>query len=92
MISDYLNIERALSGVLAFEELGPDQRDFCIKYQDAFDIGRLAGRMARDYYAYKAAITIARDPRANSLVSTELRGNKAIPVGDVARKDGRPRL
>jgi hypothetical protein len=44
--------------------------------------------MAQGYYANKAAITVAADPRANSLVSMELRGNQAVPVGYVVRKDG----
>jgi hypothetical protein len=88
MISDHLNIERALSGTMAVDTLGPEEKEFCVKYRPVFEIGRMAGHMARGYYAYRAAITVARDPRANSLVTTEAGSNQTNPVGHVTRKDG----
>jgi hypothetical protein len=88
MISDHLNIERVLSGVLPFEELSLEERDFCTKYRPIFAIGLMASQMAQSYYAHRAAITVARDPRANSLIAAEVRGGQAVPVGDVTRKDG----
>jgi hypothetical protein len=88
MISDHLNIEKALSGTLAVDTLRPEEREFCAKYRPIFEIGRMAGRMARGYYAYKAAITVARDPRADSLVTGAAGSDQVIPVWNVARKDG----
>jgi hypothetical protein len=85
---DFLCIERALSGTLPIDELNSEEKDFCGKYRPAFDIGRMAGRMAQGYYAHKAAIGVAKDPRANSVVPAEVRNDPAVPVGDVTRKDG----
>jgi hypothetical protein len=88
MISDYLRLERALLGTLPVNELNTEESDFCAKYRPAFEIGRMAGRMAQGYYAHKAAIEIAKDPRSNGLIPSKVRLGQAVPVGDVARKDG----
>jgi len=88
MISDHQNIEWALLGTLAVDTLGPEEKEFYDKYRPVFEIGRMARRMAEGYYAYTAAMTVARDPRANSLVTTEEGGNQTIPVGHAPRKDG----
>jgi len=88
MISDYLRIERALSGTLPLNELNQEETEFCDRYRPAFEIGRMAGRTAQGYYAHKAAIEVAKDPRSNGLVPTEVRRGQAVPVGDVTRKDG----
>ena len=55
--------------------------------QAAFEIGRLAERMAAGYYAHAAAIVVATDPRAKALVSVVQPG-QAVPIGEVTRKDG----
>jgi hypothetical protein len=88
MISDHANIENALSGTLAVDTLGPEEKEFCAKYRPVFEIGLMAGRMAEGCYAYTVAMTVARDPRANSLITTEEGSNQTIPVGHVTRKDG----
>jgi hypothetical protein len=85
---NYLHIEWAISGTLAVDALGPEEKEFYDKYKPIFDVGWMAGRMARGSYAYDAAMKAARDPRANSLVTTEEGGNQAVPVGQVIRKDG----
>src|ERR1700722_12748915 len=85
---DYLRVERALAGNLPVNELNSEERDFCENYQPAFEIGRMAGRMAQGYYAHKAAIEVAKDPRADGFIPAELRVGQAVPVGDVMRKDG----
>jgi hypothetical protein len=66
---DYLLVERALSGVLQRDKLSLEENHFCDGYKPVFEIGRLAQRMAEGYYAHKVAIEIAKDPRANALVS-----------------------
>jgi hypothetical protein len=53
----------------------------------AFEIGRLAERLAQSYYAHAAAIEVASDPRSDALVPDLLPGH-AVPVGFVMRKDG----
>jgi hypothetical protein len=88
MISDCLPIARALLGSLPLKALNQEEAAFCDKYRPAFEIGRLAGRMAQGYYSYKAAIEVAKDPGSNDLVPTELRKGQAMPVGNVTRKDG----
>jgi hypothetical protein len=80
MISDYLCIERALSGTLPLNELNTEERHFCDKYRPAFEIGRMAGRMAQGYYAHKAAIEVAKDPRSNSLIPVNARNGHTVPV------------
>jgi hypothetical protein len=55
--------------------------------QAAFDVGRLAERMAQGYYAHSAAISVASDPRAEALVPSTPPGF-VVPVGYVIRKDG----
>jgi hypothetical protein len=55
--------------------------------QAAFDVGRLAERLAEGYYAYAAGIQIATDPRAKDLIGVAPTGH-AVPVGYVTRKDG----
>jgi hypothetical protein len=76
---DYLQIERALSGVLSLDDLNSEEKDFCKKYKPIFEIGKMSGWMARGYYAHKAVIEAARDSRTNS---------NLVAVGDVMRKDG----
>jgi hypothetical protein len=88
MISDYLNIERALSGTLAIDTLSTDEQAFSVKYRPIFEIGRMAGRMARGYYAYRAALSVAQDPRAAGLITTEAGVGQAGLTGEVVRKDG----
>jgi hypothetical protein len=78
-MADYLLIERALSGVVPIDKLNTKEREFCAKYRPVFEIGQMAGRMAQGYYAHKALIEVASDPRASSLAS---------PLGDVTRRDG----
>jgi hypothetical protein len=53
----------------------------------AFEIGRLAERLAQGYYAHVIAIEVARDPRSNALVGSAPAG-QAVPVSYVTRKDG----
>jgi hypothetical protein len=77
---DYLLIERALMGSLPLDQLNSDEKDFCDNYRSIFEIGRLAHRMAQGYYAHKVAIEVAKDPRADALVSSADDG--------VSRKDG----
>ncbi len=55
--------------------------------QAAFAVGQLADRIYQGYYAYAAAIEVARDPRAKTLVPTTPLG-QSVSVGYVARKDG----
>lgn len=55
--------------------------------QAAFDVGRLAERLAAGYYAYVAAIQVAGNPRAKDLV-TDIPLGQAVPVGYVTRRDG----
>lgn len=84
-VLDYLLIERALSGSVPIAQLKPEESDFCRNYKPAFEIGRLAGRMAQGYYAHTAAIEIAKGPHAKALASE-------TPLGQVSsyiiRKDG----
>jgi hypothetical protein len=84
MISDYLRIERALSGILAISELNPEEASFCTRYRPAFEIGRLAGRMSEGFYAHKTAFGLARRPDAANLIAD----GKDPPVDYVLRKDG----
>jgi hypothetical protein len=58
-----------------------------IKNQAAFECGRLAERMVGGYYAHVAAIGIACDPRAQTLIP-EIQSGFIVPVGYVSRKDG----
>jgi len=76
---DCLLIERVLSGTESAASLNAEERDFCVKYKPAFDIGRMAHRFAQGYYAHQAMIDAGSDERANALIET---------VGTVARKDG----
>jgi hypothetical protein len=55
--------------------------------QAAFEVGQLAQRMAVGYFAHKAAIAVATDPRAQRLVPPTQPGF-VVPVGYVTRKDG----
>jgi hypothetical protein len=84
---DHLRTEKALSGDLSPDELNPDEKAFCQEYKSIFEIGLMARRMAQGYYAHAAAIEVAKDPRAESLVATVTAGHP-VPVGYVARKDG----
>jgi hypothetical protein len=84
---DYLLVERALLGGLPLDQLNSAEKDFCQKYKPAFEVGRLAARMGQGYYAHTAAIEVARDPRAKTLVSTIPLG-QPVPVSYVTRKDG----
>jgi len=86
---DYLLTERVLSETEQPGKLNPVEADFCRQYKPVFDVGRLAGRMARGYYAHKAAIDIAKDPRADSLIPPATQPGHVIPVGDVHRKGGK---
>jgi hypothetical protein len=54
--------------------------------QAAFDIGKMAHRMAEGYYMHLAAIQVARDPRAVAL-SPNVEPGQIVPVGYVFRKD-----
>jgi hypothetical protein len=54
--------------------------------QAAFDVGRLAERLADGYYAYTAAIQVAADRRAKELVP-DIPEGEAAPVGFVKRRD-----
>jgi hypothetical protein len=87
---DHLRIERALSGTLPEAELNFQEKDFCNKYRPAFDIGRLAQRMAQGYFSHCAAIELLKDPRATSLVSAF--PDQSIFVGYVYRKNGAPHI
>jgi hypothetical protein len=78
-MNDYLLIESVLSGTEPAEKLNALERNFCAKYKLNFEIGRMAGRLAQGYFAHKALIDMATDPRADALVAA---------VGDVSRKDG----
>lgn len=82
---NYLLIERALSGSLPIDQLNPEEREFSQKYKPAFQVGRLAHRMAQGYYAHTAAIEVAKGPHAKALASE-------TPLGQIAsyvtRKDG----
>lgn len=82
---DYLLIERVLSGSQPTDQLNPEEKIFCQKYKAAFEVGRLAHRMAQGYYAHTAAIEIANGPHAKALAS-------GTPLGQIssyiARKDG----
>ncbi len=82
---DYLPIERVLLGSQPIDQLNPDGRSFCRKYESVFEIGRLAHRMAQGYYAHAAAMDFARGPHARDLVSKTPLGQIA---GYVIRKDG----
>jgi hypothetical protein len=84
---DYVAVERALLGTTPITALDTVEANFCAKYRPAFNIGRMAGQMARGYYAHCAAIEVAKDPRASSLIPEALPG-QPIPVARVARKDG----
>jgi hypothetical protein len=55
--------------------------------QYSYDIGRLAHRMAQGYFAHMAAIQVATDPRAASLIPSAHSGSN-IAEEHVARKDG----
>jgi hypothetical protein len=57
--------------------------------QAAFDIGKMAHRMAEGYYIHLAAIQVARDPRAIALSPNAAPG-QIVPVGYVFRKDDIP--
>ena len=61
---DYLKVERALSGTQPIDELNADEKDFYQRYQEVFDLGRMAHRWAQGYYSHVAAMQLARDPRA----------------------------
>jgi len=78
-MNDYLLIERVLSGTAPIDKLNATEQNFCVRYGPVFEIGRMAGRMARGYYAHKTLIDVASDPRANALVAD---------TGGVPRKDG----
>ena len=82
---DYLLVERALSGVLPLDQLNSAEKDFCQKYKAAFEVGRLAHRMAQGYYAHTAAIEVAKGPHAKALAFE-------TPLGQISsyvvRKDG----
>jgi len=82
---DYLLIERVLSGSLPIGQLNPEEKIFYQKYKSAFDVGRLAFRMAQGYYAHAAAVEIAKGPHAKVLASE-------TPLGQISsyviRKDG----
>lgn len=85
MTIDYLQVERALSGVLPLDQLNLEEKDFCQNYKSAFEAGLLARRMAQGYYAHTAAIEFAKNPDAKALAST-------TPLGQISsyiiRKDG----
>jgi hypothetical protein len=66
---DYLLVEQALSGIKPTKQLNSEESEFCERYRPAFEIGRLAHQMAEGYYAHKVAIEVAKDSRANNLVS-----------------------
>ncbi len=74
---NYLLIERVLSGSLPIDKLNPEERDFYQKYKPAFEVGRLAHRMAQGYYAHTAAIEVATGPHAKVLASE-------TPLGQIA--------
>ena len=82
---DYLLIERVLLGSLPIDQLNPEEKNFCQKYKPAFEVGRLAHRMAQGYYALTAAIEVAKGPHAKVLASE-------TPLGQISsyvtRKDG----
>ena len=78
-MSDYLLIEKVLSGTEPADKLNAQERNFCAKYKPTFEIGRMAGRLAQGYFAHKALIDVATDPHAHAVVAA---------VGDVSRKDG----
>jgi len=84
---DYLLIERALSGSLPIDRLNLEETDFYEKYKPAFDVGRLANRMAQGYYAFLVAQLVAANPQSiNSLPPAKALGED--PTGEVKRKDG----
>src|SRR5215469_5959999 len=88
---DYLQVEQALSGVLPFEQLNLEEKDFCQNYKPVFEVGRLAQRMAQGYYAHSAAMMAAKDPRSDEIIRhpLEYKFGVSIPVGAfVPRKDG----
>ena len=82
---DYLLIERVLLGSLPTDQLNPEEKIFCQKYKSAFEVGRLASRMAQGYYAHTAAIEIAKGPHAKSFASETSLGQISSYV---TRKDG----
>lgn len=53
----------------------------------AFEVGRLAERLAWGYYAYAIAIEVATDPRSDALIREPPPGH-GVPVGFVSRRDG----
>lgn len=55
--------------------------------QSAYDIGRLAHRMAQGYFAHMAAIQVAIDPRAASLIPSAHSGSSIY--GRARRSQGR---
>jgi hypothetical protein len=53
-VNDYLLIERVLLGTEPADKLDAQEREFCAKYKPAFEIGRMAGRLAQGYLAHGA--------------------------------------
>src|ERR1700680_313699 len=91
MTVDYLQVERALSGVLPLDQLNLEEKDFFQNYKPIFEVGRLAHRMAQGYYAHTAAMMVAKDPRSDGLIRHPLESTLEvrIPVkAFVPRKDG----
>ena len=86
---DYLLIERVLLGSLPIDQLNPEEKIFCQKYKSAFEVGRLASRMAQGYYAHTAAIEIAKGPHAKAFASETSLGQISSYV---TRKDGTQRV
>jgi hypothetical protein len=91
MTVDYVQVARALTGVLPLDQLNLEEKDFYQNYKPVFEVGRLAHRMAQGYYAQSAAMMVAKDPRSDELIRhpLESRFEVSIPVGAfVPRKDG----
>jgi hypothetical protein len=55
--------------------------------QPAFEVGQLAQRLADGYYGHMAAITVAGDPKAETLFPA-VRPGQMVPVAEIRRKDG----
>lgn len=58
-----------------------------ISNQAAFEVGRMAERLAEGYYAYTAVIEVAANPKTKELISKIPEG-EAVPVGYVRRSNG----
>ena len=84
---DYLLIERALLGSLPIDQLNREEKDFYQKYKPAFDVGRLANRMAQGYYAFLVAQLVAANPQSiNSLPPAKALGED-LPARSSAKME-----